>query len=120
CCVLCHCRTSHHCSLFRELLRRHRIATRFPSTTLFRSRASATAANPAVAPTRQTIAPAPPQAPDAATHHRCGTSARLSAIPTRTDRKSTRLNSSHVKISYAVFCMKIKHEAHVHVARTEP
>src|SRR5690606_41640433 len=24
------------------------------------------------------------------------------------DRKSTRLNSSHVKISYAVFCMKIK------------
>src|SRR5690606_5851657 len=25
-----------------------------------------------------------------------------------TDRKSTRLNSSHVKISYAVFCMKKK------------
>src|SRR5690606_31243770 len=25
---------------------------------------------------------------------------------TRTDRKSTRLNSSHVKISYAVFCLK--------------
>src|SRR5690606_41989386 len=24
------------------------------------------------------------------------------------DRKSTRLNSSHVKISYAVFCLKIK------------
>src|SRR5690606_39298584 len=24
----------------------------------------------------------------------------------RTDRKSTRLNSSHVKISYAVFCLK--------------
>src|SRR5690606_41791138 len=28
--------------------------------------------------------------------------------PTITDRKSTRLNSSHVKISYAVFCLKKK------------
>src|SRR5207302_5949390 len=27
---------------------------------------------------------------------------------TETDRKSTRLNSSHVKISYAVFCLKKK------------
>src|SRR5690606_40345746 len=26
--------------------------------------------------------------------------------PPRRDRKSTRLNSSHVKISYAVFCLK--------------
>src|SRR5690606_41306575 len=29
-----------------------------------------------------------------------------SARPFSTDRKSTRLNSSHVKISYAVFCLK--------------
>src|SRR5690606_42072898 len=28
--------------------------------------------------------------------------------PVRKDRKSTRLNSSHVKISYAVFCLKKK------------
>src|SRR5690606_40507044 len=28
------------------------------------------------------------------------------------DRKSTRLNSSHVKISYAVFCLKKKKRAH--------
>src|SRR5207249_5651692 len=28
--------------------------------------------------------------------------------PARTDRKSTRLNSSHVSISYAVFCLKKK------------
>src|SRR5690606_39707752 len=28
------------------------------------------------------------------------------------DRKSTRLNSSHVKISYAVFCLKKKNEGH--------
>src|SRR5690606_40577192 len=29
-----------------------------------------------------------------------------------TDRKSTRLNSSHVKISYAVFCLKKKKNNH--------
>src|SRR5436309_7909924 len=32
----------------------------------------------------------------------------VDAIQTNTDRKSTRLNSSHVKISYAVFCLKKK------------
>src|SRR5690606_41964967 len=31
----------------------------------------------------------------------------------RKDRKSTRLNSSHVKISYAVFCLKKKREEHL-------
>src|SRR5690606_40161300 len=30
------------------------------------------------------------------------------------DRKSTRLNSSHVKISYAVFCLKKKNNTHQH------
>src|SRR5690606_41534007 len=30
----------------------------------------------------------------------------------REDRKSTRLNSSHVKISYAVFCLKKKKNEH--------
>src|SRR5690625_6626532 len=29
-------------------------------------------------------------------------------VPTMRDRKSTRLNSSHVAISYAVFCLKKK------------
>src|SRR5690606_40520413 len=33
-------------------------------------------------------------------------SAHVCALPA--DRKSTRLNSSHVKISYAVFCLKKK------------
>src|SRR3989442_10462096 len=38
---------------------------------------------------------------------------QLAALPTgtegsHTDRKSTRLNSSHVRISYAVFCLKKK------------
>src|SRR5690606_40909536 len=32
----------------------------------------------------------------------------------REDRKSTRLNSSHVKISYAVFCLKKKKKTHTH------
>src|SRR5690606_41834576 len=32
--------------------------------------------------------------------------AHLQAVMGLSDRKSTRLNSSHVKISYAVFCLK--------------
>src|SRR5690606_41600499 len=41
------------------------------------------------------------------------TEARMTEVATLllegiTDRKSTRLNSSHVKISYAVFCLKKK------------
>src|SRR5690606_40504382 len=35
---------------------------------------------------------------------RCANRLRLAVV----DRKSTRLNSSHVKISYAVFCLKKK------------
>src|SRR5690606_40934591 len=31
------------------------------------------------------------------------------------DRKSTRLNSSHVKISYAVFCLKKKKTNNIHI-----
>src|SRR3712207_6934981 len=39
---------------------------------------------------------------------------------TRSDRKSTRLNSSHANISYAVFCLKKKQpEYFVPTARTE-
>src|SRR5690606_40496633 len=40
-----------------------------------------------------------------------GNEPNLISWPNVTDRKSTRLNSSHVKISYAVFCLKknIKH-----------
>src|SRR5690606_36918257 len=35
----------------------------------------------------------------------------IAALAGITDRKSTRLNSSHVKISYAVFCLKKKKRA---------
>src|SRR5690606_22139231 len=33
-------------------------------------------------------------------------SVSISSLPGKSDRKSTRLNSSHVKTSYAVFCLK--------------
>src|SRR3989442_7345711 len=36
------------------------------------------------------------------------------------DRKSTRLNSSHVRISYAVFCLKKKKILKEHTTRTAP
>src|SRR5438067_9905657 len=39
--------------------------------------------------------------------HQCGAAALKPA-----DRKSTRLNSSHVSISYAVFCLKKKKQPH--------
>src|SRR5258708_30884402 len=37
---------------------------------------------------------------------------RLASL--RSDRKSTRLNSSHQIISYAVFCLKKKNKTHEH------
>src|SRR5690606_39873339 len=37
--------------------------------------------------------------------------ARVELLVHKQDRKSTRLNSSHVKISYAVFCLKKKKNA---------
>src|SRR6266496_5127588 len=36
------------------------------------------------------------------------------AVGDREDRKSTRLNSSHVEISYAVFCLKKKKKKQQH------
>src|SRR5437773_6834137 len=33
--------------------------------------------------------------------------------PERADRKSTRLNSSHITISYAVFCLKKKNKSYI-------
>src|SRR5699024_11981373 len=37
-----------------------------------------------------------------------GTGSEVTSFTVITDRKSTRLNSSHVSISYAVFCLKKK------------
>src|SRR5438477_6322103 len=47
---------------------------------------------------------APPAGPSAPTTSSC----RARAGRRRGDRKSTRLNSSHMSISYAVFCLKKK------------
>src|SRR3712207_7127606 len=40
--------------------------------------------------------------------------------PQRRDRKSTRLNSSHANISYAVFCLKKKKNYHLHSIHSLP
>src|SRR5690554_7761018 len=40
--------------------------------------------------------------------HERGPAAVLDHLHAHLDRKSTRLNSSHVRISYAVFCLKKK------------
>src|SRR5438874_10323837 len=45
----------------------------------------------------------------------------LHAVGGDLDRKSTRLNSSHVEISYAVFCLKKKTDVdHTQSVRTPP
>src|SRR2546428_4704306 len=45
----------------------------------------------------------------------CGPASQLEGIVTDSDRKSTRLNSSHDQISYAVFCLK-KKKKHQHTS----
>src|SRR3989442_7395700 len=78
------------------MIRRPPRSTLFPYTTLFRS---------------PEVALCPPQ-PDVLTRcerARLGSAIRSEGTPeTCPDRKSTRLNSSHVRISYAVFCLKKK------------
>src|SRR5690606_41210166 len=54
------------------------------------------------------------QGDDGRRNYRAG-SVRIS----RADRKSTRLNSSHVKISYAVFCLKKKNDGQAEGQRAE-
>src|SRR5690606_41179236 len=47
-----------------------------------------------------------------------GSGVKRAAFGQKIDRKSTRLNSSHVKISYAVFCLKKKKTRLIHGATT--
>src|SRR3712207_8848871 len=78
------------------MIRRPPRSTLFPYTTLFRS-----AALPAEAHRRRQVQ-----------HQPAGELAVLGVLPhvrlVQADRKSTRLNSSHANISYAVFCLKKK------------
>src|SRR5438876_5941411 len=73
------------------MIRRPPRSTLFPYTTLFRSRSGG------------------PSAPDQRERQgNATTELRETDSPPRADRKSTRLNSSHPSISYAVFCLKKK------------
>src|SRR3712207_7072232 len=84
------------------MIRRPPRSTLFPYTTLFRSQGRRRPAedrgrwhaDPESAPALHLVAQAE------GLHHHHGRRAR--------DRKSTRLNSSHANISYAVFCLKKK------------
>src|SRR3712207_8758015 len=46
-------------------------------------------------------------------HHFPSKDALRAAVLAQVDRKSTRLNSSHANISYAVFCLKKKKIKHI-------
>src|SRR2546426_3249426 len=94
------------------MIRRPPRSTLFPYTTLFRSTPAAGPAWPSPLPARG----APPRG--AALHGRDTgggqrpPSAGEGLAPVQGDRKSTRLNSSHLVISYAVFCLKKKKYRH--------
>src|SRR3712207_6879984 len=82
------------------MIRRPPRSTLFPYTTLFRSRQLAT--QPMVIP--DATVDARFSNPEKALLARL----QLRALLVTPDRKSTRLNSSHANISYAVFCLKKK------------
>src|SRR5690606_39922405 len=93
-------------------------STLFPYTTLFRSPRAALrgrggpAGRGALPPLRHRQPGGPP---------RTAAPARVRPRPPRPplrDRKSTRLNSSHVKISYAVFCLKKKKDVRQQINKT--
>src|SRR5437870_13062087 len=81
---------------FFLMIRRPPISTLFPYTTLFRSLLPRSVPGFASAGRRY-----------GAVRLRTGVRP-LSLVVGAADRKSTRLNSSHVAISYAVFCLKKK------------
>src|SRR2546426_7524725 len=99
------------------MIRRPPRSTLFPYTTLFRSKADPIGAGP---PEQREVTMYRPQAQSAlllgaallaACSDRNTPTARLAgplAATATLDRKSTRLNSSHLVISYAVFCLKKK------------
>src|SRR5438477_9846218 len=77
------------------MIRRPPRSTLFPYTTLFRSRVDRTDERPR-------FLDALPRGPASAARRHRRVAAELR------DRKSTRLNSSHMSTSYAVFCLKKK------------
>src|SRR5438045_7527183 len=83
------------CSVF--MIRRPPTSTLFPYTTLFRS-----------CNVKKCAECVPSGWPELNPHLRNGLSICVGSA--FVDRKSTRLNSSHLGISYAVFCLKKKKE----------
>src|SRR2546426_8441555 len=95
------------------MIRRPPRSTLFPYTTLFRSQYVTTGAwvdHPG--PGRWDDPGTAVKPPD--TGQKCPAWHSHSSIFGDSDRKSTRLNSSHLVISYAVFCLKKKKEQHRH------
>src|SRR2546422_4031351 len=90
------------------MIRRPPRSTLFPYTTLFRSRVDSYAKDGFTAVIHGKYYHEETKA----------TSSQVTKYPARGDRKSTRLNSSHGYISYAVFCLKKKKaDERVHVRR---
>src|SRR5688572_32489487 len=94
------------------MIRRPPRSTLFPYTTLFRSRPRRARAGHAGAVGRRGLLLSRPgrrspqdRRPRPREEHR---RPRLAGVGPDPDRKSTRLNSSHSQISYAVFCLKKK------------
>src|SRR2546430_8057575 len=84
------------------MIRRPPRSTLFPYTTLFRSQGEPAAALPQSWAGGRVLAEQRVSGPNGARAR-----VRILAAP-GSDRKSTRLNSSHSQISYAVFCLKKK------------
>src|SRR5690606_39343409 len=101
---------------FSSRRRRPPTPTLFPYTTLFRStrRPKGRPTHPPRRPERDQPERSPRQPEHRPRRRRARLQRRGSGWQRRRlranppDRKSTRLNSSHVKISYAVFCLKKK------------
>src|SRR3712207_7926223 len=98
------------------MIRRPPRSTLFPYTTLFRSPRRAAQKTRAAARGVRVVLRPPPLRQRPARRLRDGHRAlrrldvRHRAHPRDQDRKSTRLNSSHANISYAVFCLKKKNK----------
>src|SRR5438270_1557954 len=94
------------------MLRRPPRSTLFPYTTLFRSPSNVLSIEPSGLILRiAEVGPGGPTTADTRSFP-SGCCVRLESNPpsgsVSRDRKSTRLNSSHSQISYAVFCLKKK------------
>src|SRR5438270_1153002 len=93
------------------MIRRPPRSTLFPYTTLFRSQVVVPVGRVAEPEQGRMRRPARALgADDAVPEQELGAEGGRVGRPVGRDRKSTRLNSSHSQISYAVFCLKKKKE----------